>query len=135
MAKLLKAFLFLLLVLVIGCKDVSNKNESAINVVSAEEMKALIEMDDVQLVDVRTKEEYELEHLDKAQNIDVRSPDFDQQITKLDKNKPVLLYCKSGMRSAECAEKLKDAGFVKIYDLSGGITKWKYAGFPTKTKS
>jgi len=73
------------------------------------------------LFDVRTEKEYDLEHIAKSQNIDVRSPNFDQEIIKLDKEKPVLVYCRSGKRSAKCAEKLKDAGFVKIYDLSGGI--------------
>jgi len=43
------------------------------------------------------------------------------------------VYCKSGNRSAKCAAKMKDAGFVKIYDLDGGIAKWKYKGFEIKS--
>ena len=124
--------LFALFIGLVSCKENTN---SDIKVVSPEEMKSLIEMDDVQLVDVRTEEEYTLEHIAKSQNIDVRSPNFDKEITKLDKDKPVLVYCRSGKRSAKCVEKLKDAGFVKIYDLSGGITKWKYKGLEVESKS
>jgi len=109
--------------------------DAKVQVVSPEEMKSLLQMDDVQLVDVRTPEEYNSGHIEKSQNIDVRSPDFDGQIAKLDKLKPVLVYCRSGKRSAKCTEKLKSAGFVKIYDLKGGITKWKYKGYDVKTKS
>ena len=67
------------------------------------------------------------EHIPNSQNIDFRSPTFDKDIENLDKSKPVLLYCKSGGRSAECAKKLKDAGFEKVYDLDGGISKWKHS--------
>lgn len=124
-----------LLALTIGLVSCKENSQTEIKVVSPEEMKSLMDMDDVQIVDVRTEEEYNLEHIAKSQNIDVRSPNFDKEITKLDKERPVLVYCKSGGRSAKCVEKLKDAGFVKIYDLSGGITKWKYKGLEVETKS
>ncbi len=132
MKQIVSIFLIVLALGFVSCKELS---QTEIKVVSPEEMKSLIEMDDVQLVDVRTKEEYSLEHIAKSQNIDVQSPDFDQEITRLDKERPVLVYCRSGKRSAECAEKLKDAGFVKIYDLSGGIAKWKYSGLEVQTKA
>ncbi|MCB0427365.1 MAG: rhodanese-like domain-containing protein, partial [Mangrovimonas sp.] len=45
------------------------------------------------------------------------------------------LYCQSGGRSARCAEKLVEAGFVKVYDLEGGISKWKHKGYEIKNKS
>ena len=51
------------------------------------------------------------------------------------KTKPVVLYCKSGGRSSKCAEKMAGAGFVKIYDLEGGISEWRHKGFEIKTKS
>ena len=57
------------------------------------------------------------------------SDTFEEDIQKLDKSTPVVVYCKSGKKSAECADKMKDNGFVKIYDLDGGIAKWKYKGF------
>lgn len=113
-----------------SCKKESKKGE--VKVVSVEEMQSLLEMEDIQLVDVRTPEEYEEGYIEKFQNIDFLSPTFDEDITKLDKNKPVILYCKSGGRSASCAQKMLDAGFVKIYDLEGGISKWQHEGLEVK---
>ena len=97
-------------------------------------MKTLIDQKDVQLVDVRSKEEHEDGHINNSQNIDFNSPTFDEDIEKLDKTKTVILYCKSGKRSAKCAEKLQAAGFIKIFDLEGGITQWKFNGFDIGTK-
>jgi len=98
-----------------------------VKLVTAEEMKSILDMEDVQLVDVRTPQEFDEEHIVNSQNIDFMSPTFDEDITKLDKAKPVILYCKGGNKSAKCAKKLKDAGFKKVYDLDGGISKWKHS--------
>jgi rhodanese-related sulfurtransferase len=43
---------------------------------------------------------------------------------KLDKKKPVAVYCRSGMRSANAANILKEMGFKKIYNLDGGYLAW-----------
>jgi rhodanese-related sulfurtransferase len=122
--------LSLLIVLVITLTSFSCKNEvdSEIKVVTTEEMQTILKMDEVQLVDVRTPEEFSEGYIKNAQNIDYNSPTFEQDILKLNKEKPVMLYCHSGGRSAKCAQKLKDAGFKKIYDLKGGISKWKHEG-------
>ncbi|WP_430466613.1 rhodanese-like domain-containing protein [Winogradskyella ouciana] len=98
-----------------------------VKLVTAEEMQSILEMEEVQLVDVRTPQEHEKEHIVNSQNIDFTSPTFDEDISKLDKAKPVILYCKGGNRSAKCAKKLKEAGFEKVYDLKGGISKWKHS--------
>ena len=108
-----------------SCK---NDTSSEIQVISIEEMQTILKMDEVQLVDVRTPEEFSEGYIKNAQNIDFNSPTFEQDILKLNKDKPVMLYCHSGGRSAKCAQKLKDAGFKKIYDLEGGISKWKHEG-------
>lgn len=115
-----------------GCKEDISKGE--IKLVTPEEMQTLVDQKDVQLVDVRTPEEYNEGYIPNAQNIDFNSPTFDEDISKLDKNKPVMLYCKGGGRSAKCAEKLLAAGFIKIFDLQGGITQWKFKGFEIETK-
>lgn len=114
-----------LTMLLLGCKsDV----QEGVKVVTPEEMQNILEMEDVQLVDVRTPEEHEEGYIKNSQNIDYKSPTFDEDIKKLDKTKPVILYCKTGNRSAKCAAKLKEAGFEQIYELEGGITEWKYKG-------
>ena len=109
-----------------SCIDSKVEGDEA-KLVTAEEMQSILELDDVQLVDVRTPKEFEEIRIANAQNIDFQSPTFDEDITKLDKNKPVILYCRSGRRSAKCGKKLKDAGFEKVYDLEGGISKWKHS--------
>jgi rhodanese-related sulfurtransferase len=117
-----------LLVVSFGTSCIDSKIENTgVKLVTAEEMQSILELEDVQLVDVRTPKEYDEERIANSQNIDYNSPTFDEDITKLDKTKPVILYCRRGNRSAKCAKKLKDAGFEKIYDLEGGISKWRHS--------
>ena len=74
-----------------------------------------------QLVDVRTPNEFRQGHYKNAENIDFFDRiNFDKKLEKLDKNRPVYLYCRSGMRSNKAAKKLAQMGFQEIYDLSGG---------------
>jgi rhodanese-related sulfurtransferase len=127
--------LLLLAGLMIALMSYSCKSapKEGIELVTPQEMQELAQMEDVQLVDVRTPGEYEEAYIDGFQNIDYLSDTFSADIEKLDKSKPVIVYCKSGRRSANCAEELKEKGFVKVYDLDGGIEKWKYEGFDIKT--
>lgn len=122
--------LFLLLLTAnVSCKTDATEE---IKVVSQEEMQTYINMEDVQLIDVRTPEEYSSGHIAAAQNINFLSPTFEKDIQKLDKNKPVLVYCQMGGRSAKCAEKMKALGFKRLYDYSGGFSKWKSLRLPTE---
>jgi len=77
-----------------------------------------------QILDVRTPEEFSEGHIDKATNIDWQNENFVKNTEKLDKNKPVYVYCKSGRRSLKASEKLEELGFKKIYNLDGGYLKW-----------
>ena len=79
----------------------------------------------IQLVDVRTPEEYKGNHLKGAQNICITSADFKEKVKILDKNKPVYVYCNRGGQSAQAAIALKELGFTKIYDMEGGILLWE----------
>jgi thioredoxin len=90
---------------------------------------------DAQLLDVRTSDEYRGGHLDKAQNLDCRSSNFGAQAEKLDRNRPVFVYCLSGGRSANAASKLTEMGFKQVYNLQGGIMTWKNAGKAVTTSS
>ena len=76
-----------------------------------------------QLVDVRTPQEYEAGHIPGALNIDVKSSDFDTQVAKLNKKKPVAVYCRSGVRSRIAASKMAGMGFT-VYNLDKGINGW-----------
>jgi rhodanese-related sulfurtransferase len=99
-----------------------------IELVSQAEMEDLILADSIQLIDVRSFEEFQNKHIKGAQSI-VFDEDFEENIQKLDKTKPVAVYCNTGRRSEECSDFLREKGFTKIYDLKGGITKWEYNDF------
>lgn len=120
------SLLLVMTMVLTSCLDTKDVTTD-VKLVTAEEMQSILELEDVQLVDVRSSQEYEEEHIVNSQNIDFSSPTFDDDIAKLDKGKPVILYCKGGGRSAKCAKKLKEAGFEKVYDLEGGISKWKHS--------
>ena len=88
-----------------------------------------------QVLDVRTKEEFATGHLAKAVLIPWTDQDFTARAAKeLDPKKPVLVYCRSGRRSAEAAPALAKLGFTEIRHLDGGILAWQTAGKPI-TKS
>lgn len=84
-----------------------------------------------QVIDVRTPEEFKTGYIEGAKNINFYDKDFAQQIAKLDKTKPVMVYCAKGGRSASAAEQFAKAGFPKVFDLDGGMTAWKAAGKKT----
>ncbi|SDF20203.1 Rhodanese-related sulfurtransferase [Dyadobacter soli] len=90
--------------------------------------KQLNKAGDAQLLDVRTPDEYGEGHLANAANVDYKSADFKEKITKLDKNKPVYVYCLSGGRSAAAATALHESGFKEVYDMKGGYLKWNTSG-------
>jgi thioredoxin 1 len=83
----------------------------------------IAEMPKALLLDVRTSGEFGGGHLPKATNIDFRSEGFGKEIDKLDKSKPVLIYCLSGGRSAQAAEMMRAKGF-QVTELKGGYLKW-----------
>ena len=80
---------------------------------------------EVQLVDVRTPKEYQEGYIDDAINIDYFDQEnFTKAFDKLDKNKPLYIYCRSGNRSQKSVKFLVDLGFTEIYDLKGGYKAW-----------
>ena len=126
-----RVFIFLFaMMLIVSCKE---QPQAEVEIVTPEEMKEISKMEEIQLVDVRTPEEYEAGFIDGFQNIDYFSDTFEKDIQELDKSKPVIVYCRSGKRSAKCSKKMIKAGFVKIYELDGGITKWQHEGFEIKS--
>lgn len=87
------------------------------------EFAKVIKQKKTQVVDVRSLSEFSSGHLRKAVNIDVNCKDFDNRIEKLNKKKPVAVYCRSGRRSKIAAQKLSDKGFT-VYELDKGIQQW-----------
>ena len=84
------------------------------------------------ILDVRTPEEFSGEYIENAVNLDYYSNTFKNDLDKLDKNKTYLIYCRSGNRSGNALNIMKDLDFREVYNVLGGITKWKSEGLPTK---
>jgi len=80
------------------------------------------------ILDVRTPGEVTEGYLEGALNIDFSNKEFQNNLQKLDKSKPVLVYCRSGRRSGIAMNYMRDMGFVEVYNLSGGIIAWTQAG-------
>lgn len=95
------------------------------NVLNANDFeKKILTEKNLQLIDVRTPEEFQQGFIKGAQNINIYNSNFEQEINKLDKTKPVYIYCRSGRRSSNAAQILSKNGFKTIYDLQGGINAW-----------
>lgn len=80
-----------------------------------------------QLIDVRTEGEFATGYIENAKNINWNGENFIVEANKLDKTKPLYVYCLSGGRSAAASQKLIDLGFKEVYNMQGGIMQWKNA--------
>ena len=117
------------LIILTGCgKAQKNKNGSSIP--ATEFSQKLDQTKDAQLVDVRTSGEFRNGHLKNAMNINWTAGDFAEKAKALDKDKPVFVYCMSGPRSSAAAEKLTEMGFKNVYEMQGGMMKWRNASLP-----
>jgi rhodanese-related sulfurtransferase len=79
---------------------------------------------DFSLVDVRTPGEVADGTMENAVNIDFNNANFSVELAKLDKSKPLMLFCRSGARSGRASSIAKELGFTEIYDLQGGFMAW-----------
>lgn len=84
------------------------------------------------ILDVRTPEEFELERIGDAVNMDFNAKDFKIQLKNMDKGNKYLVYCHSGRRSSKAVKEMDKLGFNDVHNLSGGIMKWIKNGFPLK---
>ena len=102
---------------------ISCQAQSEFKSVDIDEFKTEISKSGVQLVDVRTAQEYSEGHIPGAMNIDVNATDFEEKIKALDKKENVAIYCRSGRRSKMAANKMTAAGF-KVIELNTGFLSW-----------
>lgn len=106
---------------------VQSPKSDNIKILAPAEFNMAITQKKVQLVDVRTPREFSGGAIRNAINIDVFQENlFRQAASKLDKQKPVYLYCRSGNRSHQAARLLVSYGFEQVYDLRGGYMNWPY---------
>ncbi len=117
-----------LIFLFIGCQAQPTHTKDGVKIISEKldksAYKTKIQESEIQLVDVRTAQEFNAGHIEGAINIDYTSSDFTEKLQTLDKTKPVAIYCQSGGRSGKASRVMVEEGFVEIYDLIGGFSKW-----------
>jgi len=100
-----------------------------LNVTEAEKM--LNENSELVLLDVRKQREYDKEHIPNAIHADYFSKDFNMKLAELDKDKPYVVYCKSGTRSDETVRRMNELGITQVSIIGGGFRAWRAAGKET----
>jgi thioredoxin len=129
MRKSVFGFLSALFLVVSSCSTgQSNKEEFLLGPQAFQEK--FLNLTGAILLDVRTPSEFSEGALANARNIDWNGSDFKASVSNLDKSKPIFVYCLSGGRSASAARELRKTGFTTVYELEGGILKWRSLGFP-----
>jgi adenylyltransferase/sulfurtransferase len=107
------------------CGVVSEEAQDAArdSTITAAELKGMQDAgDDFLLVDVREPAEWEIVRIPGATLIP--KGDIPAHLSELPQDKPIVLYCKSGVRSAEALATLKGAGFKSAKHVQGGVTAW-----------
>jgi rhodanese-related sulfurtransferase len=102
-------------------------SDAAVETVGPDQAVEIISAGDATVIDVRTPAEFEAGHVEGAENMDVSAASFEQQLADLDKDGEYVVYCQSGNRSADAAEKMADLGFADVVD-AGGILSLQSAG-------
>ena len=82
-------------------------------------------MENIEILDVRTPDEFNEGYIPGAKNIDIyKGQVFLDEVNQLDKSKEYYVYCRSGARSAQACALMQQQGFENTYNLQGGITDW-----------
>jgi len=104
---------------------------TAVPKITAAELKAKLDAKEpMQIIDVRTRQEYKSDgHIAKSKLIPLS--ELPSRSRNLRKNKPIVCVCRSGNRSRAACKQLIDQGFTDVINLKGGMNGWKRAGFPT----
>ncbi len=116
----------------ISCSNGQNSNQN-FNLDTQSFQKALESQYDVNIIDVRTPGEFSQGHIQNALNINWNGNDFESETAKIDKSKPIYVYCLSGGRSAAAASFLRNNGFSEVYELIGGLMSWRKSNLPLTT--
>ncbi|MFY0594548.1 rhodanese-like domain-containing protein [Roseivirga sp.] len=127
---MIRVFLSVLVLFSVCSPNVEQAGTIAKAITVIEFQKVIAENEDIQIIDVRTEREFQSGHLEKAVLIDYYKPDFKSLLQKLDKSKPIAVYCAVGGRSSSTLKILKAMGFKEAYDMKGGIRAWQKEKLP-----
>ena len=100
-------------------------DKAAYQKISAEEAYEMMASQEVVVVDVRTREEYDGGHIENAVLVPNESIGSEMPEALPDKEATLLVYCRSGRRSKDAAQKLLALGYQSVYDF-GGVIDWPY---------
>jgi len=104
----------------------TSSTETGYTVIKPSEAKSMIDAGNVTVVDVRTQSEYEDAHIEGAVLVPLDTIG-DTDIAALpDKDATLIVYCRTGVRSAQASAALVKLGYTHVYDMDGGITSWTY---------
>lgn len=119
--------LFFIFAFSLGMWACTGRKEKFINL-QAEQFESLLRENNVQLVDVRTPQEFADGYIPNSINIDITNDSFSLLADeKLSKKRPVAVYCRSGSRSRKAARLLVEKGY-KVYNLDKGYMHWVEEG-------
>ncbi len=107
-----------------ACQAATQEN---IESISADQLKES-QKNGIEVVDIRTPEEYMGGHIPNVPNIDFMNSEFSSMISSKDMGRPIIIHCASGGRSKRAADQLIKLGFTKVYDYSEGFSDWKKRG-------
>lgn len=111
----------------------ASSNSSNPSISAIEFSKKITELPGAPLIDVRTPGEFSQGHLKNALNYDISKSDFENKISSIDKSKPVLVYCLTGSRSTYAVRYMQSIGFKEVYEMNGGMMKWRASNLPETT--
>ena len=115
-----------------GCTATEQTQQKIVKI-SASEAYKLIEKNrgnpDFVIIDIRTPQEFSMGHIENAININFYDPDFKQKLSKLDKDKTYIVYCRTGHRSGLAMPVFRELGFKEVYEIDGGILAWVKSGY------
>lgn len=112
------------LLIVASC---ASANQEAVEIINAERL-AELQTEGVLVFDIRTPDEYKNGHIPNVIHVNFFDTNFIEQVKELNLSESIVIHCASGGRSAKAAKKLSEAGFIKIYDYSGGFNDWSSKG-------
>lgn len=82
------------------------------------------------ILDVRPRDEFEIEHIHGALNLDYDGHEFKKKVSNIDKEKSYIIYCRSGVRGEYFRGIMRELGFHQVYNILGGFVGWKVTKLP-----
>lgn len=98
--------------------------------ISVSEAKTRVDSEEYFILDVRTEEEYDAGHI--ADSVLIPHTELSTRLDEVPKDISILVYCRSGQRSAIASQELVDNGYSEVYNMEGGIVEWQNAGYPVQ---